>query len=32
MTLTYAIFCRVINEGVILMSLFRVLGHIDPMT
>jgi hypothetical protein len=32
MTLTCAIFCRVTNEGVILMNLFTVQGHIDPMT
>jgi hypothetical protein len=32
MILTCAIFCRVTNEGVILMSLFMVRGHIGPMT
>jgi hypothetical protein len=26
------VFCRVTNEGVILMNLLMVLGHIDPMT
>jgi hypothetical protein len=26
------LFCRVTNEGMILMSLFTVLGHIGPMT
>jgi hypothetical protein len=32
MTLTCALFYRVINEGVILMKLFTVQGHIGPMT
>jgi hypothetical protein len=32
MILTCAVFCRVTNEGVILMNLFMVQGHIDPMT
>jgi hypothetical protein len=32
MTLTCAMFCRVTNEGVILMNLFTVHGHIGPMT
>jgi hypothetical protein len=32
MILTCAIFCRVTNEGVILMSLFTVQGHIGSMT
>jgi hypothetical protein len=31
MTLTCDVFCRVTNEGVILMSLFTVQGHIGPM-
>jgi hypothetical protein len=31
MTLTCAVFCRVINEGVILMNLFMVQGHIGLM-
>jgi hypothetical protein len=26
------VFCRVTNEGVILMNLFTVQGHIGPMT
>jgi hypothetical protein len=32
MTLTCVVFCRVTNEGVILMNLFTVQGHIGPMT
>jgi hypothetical protein len=32
MSLTCAMFCRVTNEGVILMNLFMVEGHIDRMT
>jgi hypothetical protein len=30
--LTCAMFCRIANEGVILMNLFMVQGHIGPMT
>jgi hypothetical protein len=26
------VFCRVTNEGVILMNMFMVLGHIGSMT
>jgi hypothetical protein len=32
MILTCDVFCRVTNEGVILMNLFTVHGYIDPMT
>jgi hypothetical protein len=32
MTLTCAVFYRVTNEGVILMNLFTVQGHIGPLT
>jgi hypothetical protein len=32
MTLTYAVFCRVTNEGVILINLFTVQGHSGSMT
>jgi hypothetical protein len=32
MILTYAMFCRVTNEGVILMNLFTVQGHIGLVT
>jgi hypothetical protein len=32
MTLTCAVFCRVTNEGVILMNSFMVQHHIGPMT
>jgi hypothetical protein len=32
MALTCAVFCRVTNEGVILMCLFIVQCHIGPMT
>jgi hypothetical protein len=32
MTLTCVVFCRVTNEGVILMNLFMVQGHFGPMT
>jgi hypothetical protein len=31
MTWTCAVFCRVTNEGVILMNVFMVQGHIGPM-
>jgi hypothetical protein len=32
MTLICDVFCKITNEGVILMNLFKVLGHIGPMT
>jgi hypothetical protein len=32
MILTCDVFCRVTNEGVILINLFMVHGYIDPMT
>jgi hypothetical protein len=32
MTLTCAVFFRVTNEGVVLMNLFTVQGHIGLMT
>jgi hypothetical protein len=32
MILICAVFCRVTNEGVILMNLFMVQGHIGRMT
>jgi hypothetical protein len=32
MKLTCPVFCRVTNEGVILMNMFMVLGHIGSMT
>jgi hypothetical protein len=31
-TLTCVVFCKVTNEGVILMNLFTVLDHTGPMT
>jgi hypothetical protein len=32
MALTCVVFCRVTNEGVILMNLFTIQCHIGPMT